>query len=107
MASPQQLLAIKARIDADRAAGRKSGFIPEVISEQLIDLLDVLVSYKVYLYASLSSKPEIVVVSTLEEIPALVKNNVLVETFQLTTRVTTKGNKTSESLYKRQYFPRT
>jgi hypothetical protein len=105
MASPQLLLAIKSRIAADRAAGRNPGFIPEGIAEQLDGLLDVTVSYKVYLYKSLSSKPDVVYVNTLEEISELAKKYTLVETFMVTTRVTTKGNKTSESLYSRQYNP--
>ncbi len=104
MASPQQLLTIKARVAADRAAGRKPGFISDVIAEQLDGLLDVLVSYKVYLYKSLSSKPDIVSVSTLEEIPALLNGISLVETFLVTTRVTTQGNKLSECLYSRQFI---
>lgn len=106
MASPQQLMAIKARVDADRAAGRNPGFIPEWIAEQINDLLNVSVSYKVILYKSLSSKPEVVYVNSVEEISEQVKDNILVETFILTKRQTTKGNKVSESLYRRQYFPK-
>jgi hypothetical protein len=66
-------------------------------------LLDVLTSYKVYLYPSLSKNPTIVTIDKLEDLTPIAGIR-LVEIFLVTTRITTKGTNVSESLYGRKWL---
>ncbi len=92
------LLAIKKKREE---LGKEARWLPENLMEAINDLIDVKTEYVVYLYKSISSKPDIIEVSSMSEVEEKIVSYYMYEVFQKETFVYKTKTKTSTFLIKR------